>query len=84
MLKKFLLKIFHKKHKFTSKTTFANVNSISCGDISSYSSDMIKRETLTCEICGHVEIIDRPAIRFHQGNITEPIGTITTTKNNEI
>jgi hypothetical protein len=78
MLKKFLLKIFHKKHKFTSKTTFVNVNSISCGDISSYSSDMIKRETLTCKICGHVKIIDRLAIRIHQGNITEPLGTITT------
>ena len=93
MIKKFLLKIFHKKHKFTSKTTFANVNSISTGNwsrfrsrlrsTSSYSSDMIKRETLTCKICGHVKIIDRPAIRFHQGNITEPIGTITTKKNNE-
>lgn len=79
MLKKFLLKIFHKKHKFTSKTTFANVNSISC-----YSSVRIRRKTLTCEICGHVEIIDRPAVRFHQGDITEPLGTITTKKNNEI
>jgi hypothetical protein len=59
MFKKFLLKIFHKKHKFTSRTTFANVNSINCGDGSSYSSDMIKRETLTCEICGHVEIKDK-------------------------
>jgi hypothetical protein len=58
MIKKFLLKIFHKKHKFISKITFANVNSISCGDTSKYSSDMIKRETLTCEICGHVEIKD--------------------------
>ena len=58
MLKKFLLKIFHKKHKFTSKTTFAKVNSISCGDISNYSSVRIRRETLTCEICGHVEIKD--------------------------
>jgi hypothetical protein len=95
MLKKFLLKIFHKKHKFTSKTTFANVNSINTGNrsrsrsrsrsTSNYSSDMIKRETLTCEICGHVEIIhreiiDRPSIRFHQGNITEPLGTILTKK----
>lgn len=83
MLKKFLLKIFHKKHKFISKTTFANVNSISC-----YSSVRIRRKTLTCKICGHVEIkdkkIDRPAIRFHQGDITEPLGTITTKKNNEI
>jgi hypothetical protein len=78
MLKKFLLKIFHKKHKFTSRSTFAKVNSISCGDISSYSSEIIKRETLTCEICGHVEII--ASIRFHQGNITEPLGIITTKK----
>jgi len=84
MLKKFLLKIFHKKHKFISKTTFANVNSISCADGSSYSIGRIMRKTLTCEICGHLKIIERPAIRFHQGDITEPIGTITTKKNNEI
>ena len=50
MIKKFLLKIFHKKNKFTSKD----------------------------------KKIDRPAVRFHQGNITEPLGTITTKKNNEI
>lgn len=86
MLKKFLLKIFHKKHKFIS--TDINFKWIKEDEADCvrefFLRDIIKRETLTCKICGHVEIkdekIDRPPIRFHQGDITEPLGVITTKK----
>jgi len=82
MLKKFLLKIFHKKHKFIStEIMFRCVKEDEVDFLRGiFPGYFIKREILSCEICEHVEIIERLAIRFHQGNITEPIGTITTKK----
>ena len=61
MLKKLYLNFFHKKHKFVSEITEANVASITCGRSGEavYSSNRVKRETLTCKICGYSERKDK-------------------------
>jgi hypothetical protein len=70
MLKKFLLKIFHKKHKFISTDiTFRCIkeDEANCPR-GFFPRNIIKEETLTCEICGHVEIFVRKALENEWNN----------------